>query len=47
MWISRITTTAAVPEFAIRKTKPNPVKRRIVDRSLVIRDSSWPDGHRS
>ncbi len=35
----------AVAVLAIRKTKPKPTKRRSVDRSVVSRDSSWPDGH--
>ena len=40
MCMSRITTTTAVIELAIRNTKPKPTKRRIVDRSVVSRDSS-------
>ena len=47
MWISRMITTTVMPVFAIRNTNPKPTKRRSVDRSVVRRDSSWPDGHRS
>ena len=32
MWISSTSTTIAVPELAaMRNTKPNPMKRRIVE----------------
>ena len=36
-------TTTMWIEFMKRTTRPNERKRRMVPRSLMIRDSSWPD----
>ena len=32
-----------VTMFVIRKMRPNPANLRMADRSVVARDSSWPD----
>ena len=36
-------TTTICRKLRIRKTRPNPRNRRIMLRSVMIRDSSWPD----
>ena len=45
--MSRITTAVNVTTLVTKKTRPNPANRRIADRSVVARDSSWPDCHAS
>ena len=45
MWISSAQTTAIWSTFMMRNSSPKPRKRRMVDRSFMIRDSSWPDCH--
>ena len=47
MLISRPSTTSVIAVLTIRKTNAKPTKRRSVDRSVVSRDSSWPEGQRS
>ncbi len=44
---SRAATTAICTTFMIRNSAPKPRKRRMVERSFMIRDSSWPDCQRS
>src|ERR1700683_1578657 len=46
-WISSATTATNVITLVTRKIRPNPANRRIDDRSVVARDSSWPDCHSS
>jgi len=36
-------TATNVATLVMKKTMPNPAKRRIADMSVVARDSSWPD----
>jgi len=38
---------ANVTRLVMKKITPNPANRRIADRSVVARDSSWPDCHSS
>ena len=45
--ISRAVTAANVMMLMNRNTMPNPANRRMDDRSVVARDSSWPDCHSS
>ena len=47
MCTSNTSTTTVVTVLAKMNTAANPTKRRSVDRSVVMRDSSWPDGQRS
>src|SRR5579875_3786869 len=39
--ISSTTTTTKVTMLVMKNTRPKPAKRRIADRSVVARDSSW------
>ncbi len=43
--ISRITIATKLAELVIMKTMPKLKKRLIADRSVVARDSNWPDCH--
>ena len=45
--ISSAMTAMKVTTLVMKKTMPNPANRRIADRSVVARDSSWPDCHSS
>ena len=42
-WISSATTATNVITLVTMKIRPNPANLRIEDRSVVARDSSWPD----
>ena len=46
-WMSSTVTPKNITMLVIRKTIPNPANRRMDDRSVVARDSSWPDCHSS
>ena len=46
-WMSSAVTPKNITMLVIRKTIPNPANRRMDDRSVVARDSSWPDCHSS
>ena len=44
---SRIAVTTVIwMTLSTRNSMPNDMKRRMVDRSFMIRDSSWPDCQR-
>ena len=45
--ISSALTAVNVMVEMNRNTMPNPMNRRMVPRSVVARDSSWPDCHSS
>ena len=45
--MSSTVTPKNITMLVIRKTIPNPANRRMDDRSVVARDSSWPDCHSS
>ena len=40
-----IVTTVTCRMLMTRNSRPKPLNRRIADRSVVARDSSWPDCH--
>ena len=46
-WMSSAITAMNVIVLVTMKIRPNPANLRIVDRSVVARDSSWPDCHSS
>jgi hypothetical protein len=43
MCISTAITVLSWMMFITRNSRPNPKNRRMIDRSVVARDSSWPD----
>ena len=45
--MSSTTTAMNVTTFVTRKIVPKPANRRMAERSVVARDSSWPDCHSS
>ena len=45
MLSSTIVTTVTWRMLMTRNSSPKPLNRRIADRSVVTRDSSWPDSH--
>ncbi len=45
MFSSTIVTTTSCRMFITRNSRPKPKNRRMLDRSVVTRESSWPDCH--
>ena len=45
MCSSTAVVTVSWKMLSTRNSRPNPANRRIADRSVVTRESSWPDCH--
>ena len=45
MFSSTMVTAVTWRMLMIRKSRPKPLNLRIADRSVVTRESSWPDCH--
>ena len=45
MWRSTAVTAVTCRTLMIRNSRPNPANLRMADRSVVTRESSWPDCH--